>query len=85
MTQVETMRGIKNDHFKQDGLSHERFTPSGFAEGTTATNDRNYNTDELRKEVDREVAQIKAFFVEEEKVSMSPAKGLRNSIIGAAL
>jgi len=56
-------------------------TPSGFVEGATSAgmiNDRNYNTDELRKEVDREVAQIKAFFMPIEE-SKTPSK-VRQSI-----
>jgi hypothetical protein len=39
-------------------------TPTNDMEGTRAgLNDRNYNTDELRKEVDREVAHIKSFII----------------------
>lgn len=59
-----------------DTMKSEHLTPSAFYEGTTAVNDKNYNTEELRKEVEREVAQIKAFFmpIEEEKVALTPSK-----------
>jgi hypothetical protein len=63
---IQREKGVViGDTIRLDGGNTDGPTPISYIEGTMSggINNQNYNTDELKREVDREVAQIQSFFM----------------------